>query len=65
MRWPRALDDLDRLLGANPRAHEPGLLACFDPVLPSQAECSPAVWIAVRVRADERRLELRRLVTNP
>ena len=52
MRWPRPLDDLDRLLGATPGD---GVLGCYDPVLPPQADCDPAMWRALRVRTDERR----------
>jgi hypothetical protein len=58
-RWPRSLDDLDRLLGADPPIRGSGLLACFEPALPSQAHCDPEVWHALRVRADERRREWR------
>jgi hypothetical protein len=34
---PRPLDDLDRLLGADPEGTAPGALACFEPQLPGDA----------------------------
>jgi hypothetical protein len=58
-RWPRPLDALDRRLGADPPEDAAGALVCFEPVLPPQAGCPPALWNALRVRADERRREWR------
>jgi hypothetical protein len=55
--WPRPLDELDRHLGADPHERDRGLLACFEPHLPSQAEVDPALWDALRIRADERTRE--------
>jgi hypothetical protein len=57
IRWPRALDELDRRLGADPHERDRGLLACFEPTLPGQADVEPAVWEALRIRADERARE--------
>jgi len=34
---PRPLDDLDRLLGADPEGHAAGALGCFEPQLPGDA----------------------------
>lgn len=51
---PRSTEPLDQLLMPG-GAHLPvGVLACFDPVLPPQASCDPATWIALRIRRDER-----------
>ncbi len=57
IRWPRPLDDLDRRLGADPEERARGLLACFEPRLPPQADVDAALWEALRIRADERALE--------
>ena len=54
IRWPRPLDELDRYLGADPHERDRGLLACFEPTLPAQADVDPALWEALRIRADER-----------
>ena len=55
--WPRPLDDLDRRLGADPHERDRGLLACFEPRLPAQADVDAALWDALRIRADERARE--------
>jgi hypothetical protein len=55
--WPRPLDDLDRHLGPDPHERDRGLLACFEPTLPPQADVDPALWEVLRIRADERARE--------
>jgi hypothetical protein len=49
-RWPRPLDELDRLLGADPDGTVAGALGCYEPKLPVAA----AFDDAVRRRYDER-----------
>jgi hypothetical protein len=55
--WPRSLDELDRRLGADPNECDRGLLVCFEPRLPAQSDVDPALWDALRIRADERARE--------
>jgi hypothetical protein len=51
---PRRTEPLDRLLAPSGAPLPLGVLACFRPVLPPQADCDPATWTALRVRRDER-----------
>jgi hypothetical protein len=48
--WPRAIDALDRLLGADPDGTADGALGCYEPRLPAP----DAIDAAVRGRYDER-----------
>ena len=54
MRPPRLTEPLDRLLVPGGSELPLGVLACFSPVLPSQAEVDHRTWTALRVRRDER-----------
>jgi hypothetical protein len=48
--WPRPLDELDRILGADPDGSARGALGCYEPTLPRDASARAQLALASRYR---------------